>query len=124
MKELTIADTENFEIQSCRIEDGLEVLSGKWKLKILMQIFKNPTIRFSVLQKAIPGITQKMLTKNLRELEAEELIERRVYPTIPPKVEYALTEHGKELAPILDQLHYFGLKHRSYMERKVNQKND
>ena len=66
---------------TCRVEDGLEVLSGKWKLKILMQIFKNPTVRFSVLQRAIPGITQKMLTKNLRELEAEDLIKRVVYPT-------------------------------------------
>lgn len=121
MTEETIADTNHFNIQACRIEDGLEVLSGKWKLKILMQIFKNPTIRFSVLQKSIPEITQKMLTKNLRELEAEELIARTVYPTVPPKVEYSLTEHGKELTPILDQLHYFGLKHRAYLEQKKSQ---
>lgn len=118
MNEETIANPKTLNVMTCRVEDGLEVLSGKWKLKILMQIFKNPTVRFSVLQRAIPGITQKMLTKNLRELEAEDLIKRVVYPTVPPKVEYCLTEHGKELAPIFDQLHYFGLKHRAYLEQK------
>lgn len=102
----------------CRVDDGLETLVGKWKLVILLHIVKNRTMRFSDLMKAIPKITQKMLTKSLREMEDDDLIKRTSYPTIPPKVEYSLTEHGEELIPIIDSLHEWGMKHKDHIQKK------
>ena len=104
----------------CRVDDGLETITGKWKLTILLHTLKNNTMRFSDYLREIPGITQKMLTKNLRELEDDDLIYRTVYPTIPPKVEYTLTEHGKELEPIIDALHQWGIQHRAHIQAKWN----
>ncbi len=102
----------------CRVDDGLDTLVGKWKLVILLHIIKNRTIRFSDLMKTIPKITRKMLTKNLREMEEDDLIKRTAYPTIPPKVEYSLTEHGKELIPIIDSLHEWGIRHKKHIQDK------
>lgn len=73
MNEESIAKLKTLNGMTCRVEDGLEVLIGKWKLKLLMPIFNNPTARFSVVQQAIPDITQKMLMKNLRKLEVDDL---------------------------------------------------
>ena len=102
----------------CRVDDGLDTLTGKWKLVILLHIVKNRTMRFSDLMKAIPKITQKMLTKSLREMEDDDLIKRTSYPTIPPKVEYSLTEHGEELIPIIDSLHEWGIRHKEHIRKK------
>ena len=102
----------------CRVDDGLDTLTGKWKLVILLHIVKNGTMRFSDLMKAIPKITQKMLTKSLREMEDDDLIKRTSYPTIPPKVEYSLTEHGEELIPIIDSLHEWGIRHKEHIRKK------
>ncbi len=102
----------------CRVDDGLDTLTGKWKLVILLHIVKNRTMRFSDLMKAIPKITQKMLTKSLREMEDDDLIKRTSYPTIPPKVEYSLTEHGEELIPIIDSLHEWGIRHKEHIKKK------
>lgn len=81
----------NIEPNLCRVEDALEIIVGKWKPIILLHLLKNGTMRFSDLKRSIPNITQKMLTKNLRELENEDIIERFVYPQVPPKVEYSIT---------------------------------
>ena len=68
--------------------------------------------------KHVPKITQKMLSKNLKELEDDDLINRKTYDTIPQKVEYSLTEHGKELIPIIDSLHEWGIEHRKHIQKK------
>ncbi len=70
----------------------------------------------------MPGITQKMLTKQLRELEAEDIVERVVYPEVPPKVEYSITEYGKSLQPILEAMHDWGVKHTLHKQKKVKEK--
>lgn len=106
----------------CKVDDGLETITGKWKLLILLHTIKNGTMRFSDYVRAIPAITQKMLTKNLRELEDDDLINRTVYPTIPPKVEYSITAHGKELEPIIDNLHQWGIRHRQHIMQKWAEK--
>ncbi len=88
----------------CPVELVIELISGKWKLLILRELMGG-TKRFSQLQRSIPGITQKMLTKQLRELERAGLVSRKVYPQVPPRVEYSLTELGKSLEEIFDSMH-------------------
>lgn len=89
----------------------LDVIGGKWKPMIIYSL-KNGTLRFSQLLDGIqPKITQRMLTKQLRQLEEDGLITRKVYQQVPPKVEYSLTETGKSLMPILDQLCEWGYEH-------------
>jgi len=83
------------------------LISGKWKLLILWYLSYG-TLRFSDIKKRLPKVTQKMLTSQLRSLEEDKLISRKVYPVVPPKVEYSLTEVGKEIIPILEMMHSFG----------------
>lgn len=83
---------------------------------------KNDTMRFSELKRAIPNITQKMLTKHLRELEDEDIVERVVYPQVPPKVEYSITEYGKSLEQILNAMHEWGTRHTLHKQKKLEQK--
>ncbi|MDR1000042.1 MAG: helix-turn-helix transcriptional regulator [Clostridiales bacterium] len=87
-----------------------KILSGKWKLIILYLLSAN-TLRFNELGKRMPGVTQSTLTMHLRELEKDGLIERRVYPQIPPKVEYLMTDLGKEFSVILDAVNSFGTEY-------------
>lgn len=84
-----------------------ELLAGKWKILILWYLSYN-TLRFSDIKKMLPQVTQKMLTQQLRSLEEDQLIYRKVYPVVPPKVEYGLTETGKGILPILELMHGFG----------------
>lgn len=86
------------------VDEALKVLEGKWKLFILFHLFDKQMMRFSDLERAIPAITQKMLTQQLRQLEADSLVHRTVYPEVPPRVEYRLTEWGQALCPTLDSL--------------------
>lgn len=101
----------------CEINEPLEILVGKWKPIILLHLLSDSPMRFSELKRTIPKITQKMLTKQLRELESEDIITRTVYPQVPPRVEYAITEYGKTLHPILDAMHKWGLKHKEHEKR-------
>ncbi len=98
----------------CSVELTLRIIGGKWKPIILFYLHKNGTRRFGELKKHMPNITQKMLTQQLRELEADGMVSRRVYPEVPPKVEYSLTKTGKSVGPILEQLCGWG---RAYEER-------
>lgn len=98
--------------QVCPMEIGLNVLSGKWKLKILWYISKGP-IRFNELQKSLEKITTKTLTEQLRELESQDIILRTVYPSVPPKVEYSLTDLGSTIQPVLAALCEFGKNYQS-----------
>lgn len=95
----------------CLVNSTLDIISGKWKLVILYHLMKDDTLRFNELKRRIPGITQRMLTKQLRELEQSDVILRTVYPEVPPRVEYAVTEYGQTLGPILDLMHQWGETH-------------
>ncbi len=97
--------------QRCPAEGTLEVIGGKWKVLIIWQLFRGQQ-RFSELFRALDGITQKMLTQQLRELEHDGIVHRTVYPQVPPKVEYALTPLGESLKPIVDAMCEWGLRYR------------
>jgi DNA-binding HxlR family transcriptional regulator len=92
----------------CSVELALQVIGGKWKPIILWHLRAGDRRRFGELKRHMPNVTQKMLTQQLRELEADGLVERQVYAQIPPKVEYALTELGHSVLPVLDQLSRWG----------------
>ena len=94
-------------IASDGVQTALTVLEGRWKLSILFELFGERTRRFSELERAIPGITQKMLIQQLRDLERDGIVQRKVHPVVPPKVEYRLTPGGEELCPALDELLYW-----------------
>ncbi|MFC3802591.1 winged helix-turn-helix transcriptional regulator [Cohnella sp. GCM10012308] len=91
----------------CASEVAMQLVSGKWKILIL-SLLNDQTFRFGELQKLMPGATHKMLTEQLRDLERDGLVVRSVYPVVPLKVEYDLTDRGKRLVPILKQLCEFG----------------
>ncbi|RXJ91712.1 transcriptional regulator [Arcobacter sp. CECT 8983] len=98
-------------IEKCPVETALDVLAGKWKILILWYL-RRDTLRFSELQKMLPRTTEKMLIQKLRELEKDNIVHREVYPVVPPKVEYSLTEYGQSLKPILKQLYLWGEVHK------------
>lgn len=89
--------------EQCPMEMGLNILSGRWKLKILWQVSKG-AVRFNELQRRLGRITTKTLARQLRELEEQKMLVRTVYPDNPPKVEYALTELGQSIRPVLKSL--------------------
>lgn len=102
-----IGEGRNYKRYQCPVEATLEVIGGKWKPLILWQL-RGYKMRFSGLQQNMQGISPKMLTKQLRELEEDGLILREIYPEIPPRVEYSLTEFGKTVLPVLDALCMWG----------------
>lgn len=110
-----MADSDNKLFTSCPVEMTLELISTKWKILIIRELLGG-TKRFGELKKNINNISQKMLTSNLREMEKSNLVNRKVYNVIPPKVEYTLTETGKSLRPILDVMAEWGNK---YMENNM-----
>jgi len=79
-------------------------LEGRWKLLILFHLFPGKDLRFSELERAIPGISQKMLTQQLRQMENDGIVTRKIFNEVPPRVEYGLTEWGRSLCPALDAL--------------------
>lgn len=89
---------------SCPIQRTIALIGDKWKIIVICTL-RDGTKRFSELQRAMEGITPKVLTRQLRDLERDGIIERRVYPQVPPRVEYSLTSLGRSLLPILAQLH-------------------
>ncbi|MDE2522650.1 MAG: helix-turn-helix domain-containing protein [Methanocorpusculum sp.] len=104
------AVTENKPKYMTGIDAAVSIISGKWKTLILYQL-EDGTLRYSqILNGMRYGITQRMLTKELRELEETGLISRTVYPEVPPRVEYSLTAKGRSLMPILDQLCTWGCR--------------
>jgi len=95
----------------CPVKLTTDVIGGKWK-PLLLFYLESGTKRFGELQKLIPGMTKKMLTQHLRDLERDGIIRRKVYAVVPPKVEYSLTKHGESLKPILKLMSAWGAKHR------------
>lgn len=94
----------------CPIEAAIDIIGGKWKPVILWHIRDKP-LRFSEIRLLLPNITQGMLTRQLRELEADHVISREVFAEVPPRVEYSLTSFGKTVIPILDDLCEWGKRH-------------
>ncbi|BAB73805.1 winged helix-turn-helix transcriptional regulator [Anabaena sp. FACHB-709] len=104
------AEAQKDEKLTCEVETTLKVIGGRWKVLIIRELMLGVK-RFGELQRALPGITQKMLTQQLREMEDDGIIHRQVYAQIPPKVEYSLTPVGVSLQPILYAMHEWGVKH-------------
>lgn len=102
---------------SCPVEATLEMIGGKYKALILWHLSEN-TLRFSELQRRIPAATPKMLTQQLRELEMHQLVKRQVFPVIPPKVEYSLTDLGKSLMPVLVAMRDWGAEYMRSNKRE------
>ncbi|WP_458760613.1 winged helix-turn-helix transcriptional regulator [Afipia sp. TerB] len=96
----------------CPVEVTLDLIDGKWKGVILYHL-QDGRLRFGELRKRLPGITQRMLTKQLRALEQDDLIIRKVYAEVPPRVEYELSETGLRLRPVIDALRAWGEDHRA-----------
>jgi|SRR6478735_1019594 len=95
----------------CPVTFTLERIGGRWKPLILFHL-KDGIMRYNELRKAIPSISEKMLIQQLRELETDELVERKVHPVVPPHVEYSLSPIGKELTPVLNAMAKWGMKHQ------------
>jgi DNA-binding HxlR family transcriptional regulator len=94
---------KHIDYENCPIEAALDVIGGKWKGVILHRLL-GQTRRFNELKRTIPRVTQRMLTTQLRELEKDKLITRKVYAEVPPRVEYSLTSSGESLKPVLSEL--------------------
>jgi DNA-binding HxlR family transcriptional regulator len=104
------------DLLHCPVKATVDVLGGKWKPLILYYLKRGPQ-RFNELRRQIPGTTQKMLTQQLRELENDGIIHRKVFAQVPPKVEYSLTSYGNTLRPILELMCAWGIKHQSRRKR-------
>ncbi|MCK9578864.1 MAG: helix-turn-helix transcriptional regulator [Methanoregula sp.] len=112
--------TKNGKTYHCTVEAALDVIGGKWKPIILWALGEN-VLRFNELQKGLPGVNSKMLTKQLRELEEDGVIRRTVYAEVPPRVEYAITDFGKTLIPILEALCDWGAEYLGVNEESQHQ---
>jgi DNA-binding HxlR family transcriptional regulator len=97
---------------SCPAETTIRLIGGRWKIVILWYLFQGVK-RFSELQRAVTGITQKVLTQQLRDMERDGLVARRVYAQVPPKVEYSITPLGVSLQPVVEAMHRWGIEHGS-----------
>ena len=95
----------------CPVEYTASMIANKWKILILRDLLTG-TKRYNELTKSVVGISAKVLTENLRELESDGIISRKVYPVVPPKVEYSLTKKGNELKPIINLMKEFGIKYK------------
>lgn len=98
----------------CSVEATLSVIGGRWKPVIIFQLLSEDVLRFGELKKRIGNITQRMLTNQLRELEKDRIITRKVYAEVPPKVEYSLTDYGRTLEPIMLAMREWGATHMEY----------
>lgn len=95
----------------CSVEATLAVIGGRWKPIIIFLLLQNEVLRFGELKNTIDGVTQRMLTQQLRELEGDKIVHRKVYAEVPPRVEYSLTEYGRSLEPIMIAMRDWGAEH-------------
>lgn len=100
------------DLLDCPVVSTLKLIQGKWKPHVL-RLLAEGTMRFGEIRRTIPGVSQKVLSQQLRELEDARIIHREVFPEVPPRVEYSLTERGEALKPILQELYTWGLEHRT-----------
>lgn len=108
---MSTIDNKQTAINSKPFEYTMSLIGGKWKLHILFWLSRNEIMRYNELKKSLNGITHKMLSTQLKELESANLIIRHEYPQVPPKVEYYLSERGKSLMPALHELCKWGVQH-------------
>lgn len=106
----------------CPVEATIDVIGGKWKPLILWQLKVEGVIRYNKLQQNLHGVSPRMLTKQLRELEEDGLVHREMYPEIPPKVEYSLTEFGRTVSPIIESLCAWGYDYLDHQRRMEDEK--
>jgi DNA-binding HxlR family transcriptional regulator len=106
----------------CVVEGALALIGGKWKGVVLYHLFEEGVLRFNEIRRRLPNVTQRMLTAQLRELEADGFVQRTVYPEVPPRVEYSLTGHGRTLDPIIRVLKVWGDKHIELEARSTAKK--
>lgn len=104
----------------CPAERAIYFLGGKWKIRILFYLFNNKIVRFNKLKKELKTITQQMLSKQLKELEVDGIINREVHQVVPPKVEYSLTEFGLSVIPILKSFSDWNKKNTRTISQKLN----
>ncbi|WP_347862559.1 winged helix-turn-helix transcriptional regulator [Salimicrobium sp. PL1-032A] len=95
----------------CSIEYTMKKIGGKWKPVILWHLGADGTLRYNELRRLLPGVSHKVLSQQLKELEEDRFIDRFSYNTVPPKVEYSMTSFGKTIMPILEQMHLWGTEH-------------
>ena len=103
------------ELQKCPVETTLRLIGEKWRILIIRDLL-NGTKRFGELKKACSGISQKVLTHNLRKMEDDGLVKREVFPEVPPRVEYTLTDVGYSLAPVLDAMASWGTDYKTFLK--------
>ena len=108
------------ELINCPAERAIYFLGGKWKIRILFKLFHNKTVRFNELKKVLKTITQQMLSKQLKELETDGIVNRKVHQVVPPKVEYSLTEFGLSVIPILKSFSDWNRKNIRTISLKLN----
>ena len=106
---------------TCPVQNSLKLIGGKWKIGILYSL-RNGAIRFGALKRLHSPITQQMLSKQLKEMEADDLVLRKVFEVIPPRVEYSLSDFGKSLIPILDSLCKWSIEHEEFIEAIIEDK--
>ena len=108
------------DLINCPAERAIYFLGGKWKIRILFTLFNNKKVRFNELKKVLKTITQQMLSKQLKELETDGIVNRKVYQVVPPKVEYSLTEFGLSVIPILKSFSDWNKKNTRTISLKLN----
>lgn len=107
------------ELPPCPVETTLMMIGDKWKVLIIRELLPG-TKRFTEIRRSIDGVSQKVLTQKLREMEADGLLERRVYAEVPPRTEYSLTDLGSSLRPVLDSLEDWGWSYKRYCKELMN----
>lgn len=126
MKNSTIAENKEdksekkiiFDEKSCPVTATMKVLGGKWKAILINAIYHTSPARFGELRRSVKGITQSMLTSQLRELEDDGIINRKIYAEIPPRVEYTLTEFGLTLSPIMQSMADWGYEYKMKKQKE------
>ena len=103
------------ELPACPVATTVQMIGSKWKLLIMRNLLARPW-RFNELKKDLEGISQKVLTDSLRSMEADGIITRTVYPEVPPRVEYALSDLGESMRPIMDAMEIWGTEYKKSME--------
>lgn len=103
------------ELPTCPVATTVQLIGSKWKLLVMRNLLQRPW-RFNELQKNLEGISQKVLTDSLRSMESDGIITRTVYPEVPPRVEYALSELGESMRPIIESMESWGLNYKKLVE--------
>ncbi len=105
------------EMPACPVATTVRLIGSKWKLLIIRNLLQRPW-RFNELKKNLEGISQKVLTDSLRSMEADGIVTRTVYPEVPPRVEYALSELGESMRPVMDAMEKWGINYENQLQTK------